>query len=302
MSTLNLINIDGVALTEDFLSLKRELESLETRNEDVWVTAFPKSGCTWTQEMVWLLKNNLDYEKAQVMLQRRYSFIDFGAFRNETTKFIEKHKIPTDFSVTSPDYLKIISESEGGRFIKSHLPFDFLPTQIKNGTKTPKIIHVIRNPKQVVPSYFHHATKVFPFFVGSLNEFVDCFINEQILYGDYFRTVLSYWNEKHRSNLLIITYEEMHSNLLGVIKKVSKFLDKTYTEEEYETLSKHLSFDQMKLNVAVNMEAIIKNKECPFIRKGSIDSYKEELSPEMISKLDQWINLKIKNTGLFYEN
>ena len=32
---------------------------------DVWVVTPPKCGTTWTQEMVWLLGNDLDYEGAK---------------------------------------------------------------------------------------------------------------------------------------------------------------------------------------------------------------------------------------------
>ena len=32
---------------------------------DVWLVTPPKCGTTWTQEMVWLLANDLDYEAAK---------------------------------------------------------------------------------------------------------------------------------------------------------------------------------------------------------------------------------------------
>ena len=35
---------------------------------DVWVVTPPKCGTTWTQEMVWLLANDLDYEGAKAPL------------------------------------------------------------------------------------------------------------------------------------------------------------------------------------------------------------------------------------------
>ena len=47
---------------------EKELEELYNHPldpRDVWVVTSPKSGTTWTQEMVWLLDNNLDYEGAK---------------------------------------------------------------------------------------------------------------------------------------------------------------------------------------------------------------------------------------------
>ena len=42
---------------------------------DVWVVTPPKCGTTWTQEMVWLIANDLDYEgaKSPLMPNRYYT-------------------------------------------------------------------------------------------------------------------------------------------------------------------------------------------------------------------------------------
>jgi hypothetical protein len=45
-------------------------------DEDTFVIGYPKSGTTWTSEIVWLLRNNLDFEKARaVKYQNRYPYI-----------------------------------------------------------------------------------------------------------------------------------------------------------------------------------------------------------------------------------
>lgn len=61
------------------------------------------------------------------------------------------------------------------RFIKTHLPFNLLPRQIRTSDKTPKIIHVIRNPKDTCVSYFHH-TKLFEGYRGNFGEFCRLFL------------------------------------------------------------------------------------------------------------------------------
>lgn len=51
--------------------------NFQARPDDVWVVTFPRSGTTWTQEMVWLLANKLDFEKAkQVPLTQRFPFFE----------------------------------------------------------------------------------------------------------------------------------------------------------------------------------------------------------------------------------
>ncbi|KAG5861550.1 Sulfotransferase 1C4, partial [Gonioctena quinquepunctata] len=47
------------------------------RPDDIFVDTFPRSGTTWMTELVWLLANELDYEKAAKMpLTHRFPFLE----------------------------------------------------------------------------------------------------------------------------------------------------------------------------------------------------------------------------------
>lgn len=53
------------------------VKKLKIYEDDVWVVSFPKCGTTWTQEMVWMLNNDLNYEKAlKVNLNDRFPFLE----------------------------------------------------------------------------------------------------------------------------------------------------------------------------------------------------------------------------------
>ncbi|XP_055708856.1 luciferin sulfotransferase-like [Phlebotomus papatasi] len=53
------------------------IENFQVRPDDVWVVTFPKCGTTWTQEMVWQICNDLDYEKGNsTELHERFPFFD----------------------------------------------------------------------------------------------------------------------------------------------------------------------------------------------------------------------------------
>ena len=53
------------------------IKKMEVYEDDVWVVTFPKCGTTWTQEMVWLINNDLDYKKAlEVNLNDRFPFLE----------------------------------------------------------------------------------------------------------------------------------------------------------------------------------------------------------------------------------
>lgn len=53
------------------------IKKFEVFNDDVWIVTFPKCGTTWTQEMIWMLNNNLDYETdKKVTLDERFPFLE----------------------------------------------------------------------------------------------------------------------------------------------------------------------------------------------------------------------------------
>lgn len=52
--------------------------NFEVRSDDVFVCTHPRSGTTWTQEMVWLICNDLDYETArEKVLNKRFPYLEY---------------------------------------------------------------------------------------------------------------------------------------------------------------------------------------------------------------------------------
>lgn len=48
-----------------YLENAEELYNFEARPDDIYICTFLRSGTTWTQEMMWLLLNDLNYEAAK---------------------------------------------------------------------------------------------------------------------------------------------------------------------------------------------------------------------------------------------
>jgi hypothetical protein len=80
------------------------------------------------------------------------------------------------------------------------------------------------------------------------------------------------------------------------------------TSEQKVKLLEHLSFENMKSNPHVNMDEITHflttkhgiPRKTHFMRKGKVGSWKEELSPQSVKKLDEWISQN-KINGLWDE-
>ena len=53
------------------------IKNMEIFEDDIWVVTYPKCGTTWTQEMIWMIGNNLDYGTSlSVKLNDRFPFLE----------------------------------------------------------------------------------------------------------------------------------------------------------------------------------------------------------------------------------
>uniref|UniRef100_A0A1B0DM58 Sulfotransferase domain-containing protein n=1 Tax=Phlebotomus papatasi TaxID=29031 RepID=A0A1B0DM58_PHLPP len=205
------------------------IENFQVRPDDVWVVTFPKCGTTWTQEMVWQICNDLDYEKGNsTELHERFPFFEYGTIVNE--------------ECWDWDRFSFVDQMPSPRFIKSHLSAPLLPKKI--WTVKPKLIYVARNVKDVIVSYYHHY-KNLQIYRGSFNDFLDIFFNDATIYAPYDSHIIDFWNMRNEDNILFFTYEEMKKNLPNVIRRTAEFLGKCYTDEQITSLADHLSLEKM---------------------------------------------------------
>ncbi|XP_055692434.1 luciferin sulfotransferase-like isoform X2 [Lutzomyia longipalpis] len=278
-----------VTLMPGFSELFPEIQSLDGRASDVWVVSFPKCGTTWCQEMVWLLDNNLDFEGAKsTLLTDRFAYL-------------ELNYLPNGEKGHSVDRLTAMPAK---RYIKSHLPAHILPRSLWYAKS--KIIYVARNPKDAAISFFHHWRNMGRF-TGSLDDHLDLFINDYVMFGPFHDHVLDFWRMRDEENVLFITYEEMKRDLEGVIRKTCAFLGKDYPAERIEELKEHLSFKSMRENDKIKIEHFTgiyqdwQDKSYRFVRKGQVGGYKSEMSTEWIEKFNKWSEKELQGSGFKFE-
>jgi hypothetical protein len=180
----------------------------------------------------------MDFEGAQTILPVRFPYFEFDASWDEDG--LGKNKTGR---LTS---MEIVHHMQSQRYIKTHLPFELLPREMKSGEKSPKVIYVARNPKDVCVSFYHHKVLT-EAYEGSVDDFVDEFVDDvsksklllrffRILsffknsqnnnanffftignYAPYWSHVREFWKRRHQPNILFITFEDM--------KKVRRYFD-----------------------------------------------------------------------------
>ncbi|XP_075162745.1 luciferin sulfotransferase-like, partial [Haematobia irritans] len=110
-----------------------------------------------------------------------------------------------------------------------------------------QIIYVARNCKDALISSYHFV-KSLKFWLGeTLEEYVNDFINSEVNYSSYWTHTVDFWRMRNEPHIFFVTYEEMKSNLQGVIERLCTFLERPQlTQDEMKKMLDHLSFDNMK--------------------------------------------------------
>lgn len=168
---------------------------------------------------------------------------------------------------------------------------------------------MIRNPKDVCVSYFHH-TKVLHDIEIDFQTFCELFLNDAVACGGLFDHYFDFWNRRHENNILVLRYEEMVSDTRGALKRIAEFMQKPLTEEGLTALEEFVSFKNMRANRACNADPLLesinrheyfKETGIHFIRKGKVGDWKNYMSPEIAARFDEYIEKHTKGTDLTFD-
>ncbi|XP_022095565.1 sulfotransferase 1C2-like isoform X2 [Acanthaster planci] len=288
---------EGVTLALDTLkSTMDDLKTFEIREDDVFIVTFPKAGTTWMQEIMSAVLHDGDIEKLnQLHTMMRVPFLEMthGAIVHDNIP--RTHKRLEKMPRGSP------------RHIKSHLPGQLLPPQVWE--KKVKIVYVIRNPKDVVVSFFHHISWTLPADRPFLfDDFFDTFINGTNPYGKWWEHYLYFWERRNEDNILFLRFEDAKKDLRGIVKRISAFLGKALPDDVIDAITDHCTFENMKKNPMTNPDTItqiIHGGKMPegksFMRAGKVGSWKSKLSDSQSEALDSLCKEKLAGTGLSFE-
>ena len=176
----------------DPLTMAAIASRFEPRPSDVHIVTYPKAGTSWIQEVAWLVNHDADFERSsRVPSSKRTVYIELD--------------------LPGADKLTQLEAAIGPRHIKWHHSADLLPRRV---VEEGRFIYLMRNPKDVAVSWYHfqRMNQLYAF-TGSFDDFFDHFLEGEVAYGSYWHNVLSWWARRAQSNVLFLTYEEMHLDL-----------------------------------------------------------------------------------------
>uniref|UniRef100_A0A3Q0QUX3 Sulfotransferase n=1 Tax=Amphilophus citrinellus TaxID=61819 RepID=A0A3Q0QUX3_AMPCI len=157
------------------------------------------------------------------------------------------------------------------RALVTHFPYNLMPPSFY--TSKAKVIYVMRNPKDImVSSYYFHQMAGFLEDPGTFDEFMDKFLEGEVLFGKWTDHVKSWRSIELGDRIMYITYEEMVQDLPASLRRISNFLGCNLTEEVIQKIAEHCSFTTMKTNNMSNFSLMPKvymdSDKSPFLRKG----------------------------------
>ncbi len=204
-------------------STKKAFDQYSPKSNDVFICSYFKSGTNWTMQIVHQIahRGKGEYE----------SIHDVVSWPDVPVK---------DFAIP------LINDSHpsitGLRAIKTHLMAPDVPYN-----EEAKYICVIRDPKDVfVSSYFFARSVVLGKLMPSVDTWLEIFLSNLAMHGPWGTFLSGYWQWRHRSNVLFLTYEEMKDDLPGIVKKIAQFMGVKLEREELDRVVYLSSFEYMK--------------------------------------------------------
>ncbi|MBI5463215.1 MAG: sulfotransferase domain-containing protein [Gammaproteobacteria bacterium] len=230
------------------------------REDDIWLASYPRSGSHF----------------ARFILVSARHFLRYGGF-------------PADLSG-----MKTIPDVHGGRLefaeaapriIKTHFPFD---------PRYKRVIHLIRDPRDVIVSYFHYSQGLPHLFLEpvsgelSLAEFADLFLHGKVWPCGIRRHTSTYIEQSANIEYTRIRYEDLLTEPRQEYPRLLKAADIYLPDDVLEALIAHTSFDNMRrLHTPESARAgLVESNPVHILRRGISGQHAQLLHDQVREHLD----------------
>jgi hypothetical protein len=233
--------------------------------DDSFLVGYPKSGNTWLDFLVAGLRAEQAEDVNFETIEKKYVA---DIYFNDARK---------------------LNQLGRPRFLKSHEYFD---------SRYPKAVCIVRDPRAVVVSYYHH-------FIGTrkyeedypLENFVSEFMRGECdHFGTWEKHVRGWLNAQQRAEdrVMLVRYEDIKLNTERELKDIATFLRLNATDEKIRSAEQWAKPENMR---RIEVEARKANKpefatftgNRFFVRKAVSDGWQQELGLEQQKKIeDAW--------------
>lgn len=241
--------------------------------DDTFIVSYPRSGNTWTRFLI----ANLVYPGKDV-------------------GFLNIEKLIPDTSSQSNRALKATPRP---RIIKTHEYFDH---------RYPKVIYIVRDPRDVALSYYDFGRKYRQIEDGyPLERYVDDFVNGKLIsigWGTWGENVASwFYTRGKRKEFLLLRYEDMMKDTQRELARIALFLNINADGARLQAAIERSSADRMRELEKQEADKWVatknRRKDIPFVRVAKSGGWRTSLPESCVRQIENaWGDLM---TTLGYE-
>lgn len=247
---------------------------------DVVVVAYGKSGTNWTLQIAQQLLHHGEAEFDHI-----HAVVPWPEAKNSPP--LRHYAIPLE------DESPWRNSPEGRRVIKTHLNWEHIPW-----SEEARYISVIRDPKDVFVSNYFFLGDMIP--LPSVDTWARLFRSDDFyVFGSWAVSTAGYWAQRHRPNVLVLSFKEMKRDLPGVVRRIADFLDVRASEEVLGRVCEKSSFEYMKsIDHKFEVWNVIPwHRKTGMMRKGVQGGSSELLSRAQQREIDQYFMAELKRLG-----
>ncbi len=277
----------------------RRWDHYRPRPTDIVIATYPKCGTTWMQRIVGLLVFQTP-EPRPIM---------------DISPWLDRRFPEPIEAVTAR-----IEAQEHRRFVKSHLPSDGLPIYDEV-----KYVHVARDGRDACMSFHNHALgftpqnlealdrvgleddrigRPYPRVLADPAQQFHRWLTEGAVpgHGDgspamsFFHFERSWWDERHRPNVLLVHYNDLKADLSGEMRRVADFLGIPVPPDVWPELVEAAGFEAMRRDGEVlmgNMAAIFRGGGSRFFHKGTNERWRGVFRDDDLALYDAKVTAKL---------
>jgi hypothetical protein len=224
---------------------------------DSYIISYPKCGRTWLYKILSLYSlkiNSNNYVKDRKLLK----------FNNTFIKFVHDCSDPS--------------------------PYPIKPTKFKNKDLiNKKKLMLLRDPREVIVSHWHHLSFREKTYNRSISEFID----DEYLGVEKIISFYNFLNSKSLDKSKIITYEKLVKDTFEEVKNILTFLNLEIDENLVKECIEDCSFEKLQKNeIKETKNTDIKTMK---FRKGLSGNFNNDLSEEDLVKINNKIRQKLSS-------
>jgi len=248
-----------IAGGKQLLGLHYPGRNLRIFPDDVFLVSYPKSGNTWTRFLI----ANLVYP------EKHPDFANINELIPDPEGISKRH----------------LEQLPRPRYLKSHQYFD---------PRYPKIIHIVRDPRDVVLSeyYFDIKRRAIPDDFP-LDKFVSRFVSGELNhpYGTWAENTATWFYTRGQSpRLLLVTYEALQSEGARQMAKIAEFIGVPADPARIAFALEQSSADRMRELEKKQGHLWSSTKQTrqdkPFVRSAKEGGWKNELSESSVAEIE----------------